>query len=81
MLKEIYQKGICEGMDLSALKEIKCAVQINCFNRKYRVVGGLFEKEYLTGICEPPYPYESVKWIDISSASPIEKLSKEVCSK
>jgi len=79
LLKEIYAKGICEGMDLSDLKEIKCSVEINCLNRRYRVVGGLFEREFLTGICEPPY--ELVKWIDIPSGSSIEKLSKIICPK
>jgi hypothetical protein len=79
LLKEIYGKGICEGIDLSDLKEIKCSVEINCFNKKYRVVEGLFEREFLIGICEPPY--ELVKWIDISSGSPIEKLLKIICPK
>ncbi len=78
-LKEIYQKNICEGMDLSGLTEIKCSVQISCSNKKYRVVEGLFERGDLAGICEPPY--QLVGWIDIPSGSPIEKLSKIICPK
>jgi len=79
LLKEIYAKSICEGMDFSDLVEIKCSVEINCLNGKYRVVGGLFEIGFLTTICEPPH--EVVKWNDIPLGSPIEKLSKIICPK
>jgi hypothetical protein len=77
LLKDIYAKDICEGIDFPNTKEIKCTIEINCLNQSYRVVGGLFEQKLEASICEPRH--DSVKWNDIPSESPIQRLSKIIC--
>lgn len=79
LLKDIYAKGICEGINFPNTREIECTIEIDCLNETYRVVGGLFKQKLEVTICEPRR--DRVKWNNIPLESPIHKLSKIICPK
>jgi hypothetical protein len=80
LLKRIYVgPGSCDDIDFSSLREMGAPIEINCLEKKYRVIGGAFFRREAIIKCEPPE--EFVKWMDIPSKSAVEKLSKIICPK
>ena len=76
----MFYAGKCPSrIELPNLVGIRCQIQLDCLNGKYRVMGGRFEDMKDITICEPAV--ESIGWNDIPPQSPIEKLANIICSK
>ncbi len=78
LLKQIYVgPGSCDEIDFSDLGKMGAPIEMNCSEKRYRVIGGAFYRREAIIKCEPPE--EFVKWMDIPSKSAIKKLSKIIC--
>ena len=78
LLKQVYVgPGSCDDLDLSNVEELRAPIEINCLEKRYRVIGVAFYRREVIIRCEPPE--QDVKWMDIPPQSAIEKLSKIIC--